>query len=61
MVPEQRVSRADRRGDLYPPKAQPERKTDAAVAPLMAVRSAMAADEGAARDLDAFLADPVFA
>ena len=54
-------SKADRRGDLYPAKARPERKTDAAVAMLMAIGPAMAEDEGAATDLDAFLAHPVFA
>ena len=43
------------------PATRPERKIVAAVALMMAVRRAMAADEGAARDLDAFLADPVFA
>ena len=55
------MDKAGRRGNLYPAKARPERKIDAAVALMMAVRRAMAADEGAARDLDAFLADPVFA
>ena len=54
------VGKADRRGNLYPAKARPERKIDAAVALVMAVGRAMAADEGAAMDLDAFLARPVF-
>ena len=54
------VGRADRRGNLYPAKARPERKIDAAVALMMAVGRAMAEDGGTV-DLDAFLADPVFA
>jgi phage terminase large subunit-like protein len=36
------VGKADRRGNLYPAKARPERKTDAAVALLMAIGRAMA-------------------
>jgi phage terminase large subunit-like protein len=54
------VGKADRRGNLYPAKARPERKTDAAVALMMAVGRAMAEGDGRA-DLDAFLSHPVFA
>ena len=54
------VGKADRRGNLYPAKSRPERKIDAAAALVMAVGRAMAADEGAAMDLNAFLARPVF-
>ena len=55
------VGKADRRGNLYPAKARPERKTDAAVALMMAVGRAMAEDGGGTVDLDAFLDRPVFA
>ena len=54
------VGKADRRGDMYPAKARPERKTDAVVALLMAIGRAMAEGEGTT-DLDALLAAPVFA
>ncbi len=55
------VGKADRRGNLYPTKAQPERKIDAAVALNVAIGRAMAEGDGGTVDLDAFLADPVFA
>ena len=55
------VGMADRRGNLYPAKARPERKIDAAVALVMAIGRAMAEGDGGTVDLDAFLADPVFA
>ena len=40
------VGRPDRRGNLYPAKQRPEQKIDAAVALMMAVGRAMAADGG---------------
>ena len=56
------VGRADRRGDLFPAKARPERKVDAAVALMTAVGCAMAEGGGGGTvDLDAFLDRPVFA
>ena len=55
------VGKADRRGNLYPAQARPERKIDPAVALLMAVGRAMAEGDGGTVDLDAFLADPAFA
>jgi hypothetical protein len=51
------VGRPDRRGDLYPAKQRPERKTDAAVALMMAVGRAMTEDPGEG-DLEDFLAIP---
>jgi phage terminase large subunit-like protein len=54
------VRKPDRRGNLYPAKQRPEQKIDAAVALMMAIGRAMAEGDGTA-DLDAFLADPVFA
>lgn len=54
------VGKARRRGNLFPATQRPERKTDAAVALTMAVGRAMAEGDGAA-NLDAFLADPIFA
>ena len=38
------VGRPDRRRNLYPAKRRPERKIDAAVAPMMAVVRAMEED-----------------
>jgi phage terminase large subunit-like protein len=55
------VGRPDRRGNLHPAKQRPEQKIDAAVASMMAVGRAMAEGDGGTVDLDAFLADPVFA
>ena len=55
------VGKADRRGDPYPAKARPERRTDPAVALLTAIGRAVAKDGSGAADPDAFLADPVFA
>jgi len=43
---------------LYPTKPRPEQKTDAAVALLMALGRAMAADD-AGPDFSGFLADPI--
>ena len=40
------VGRPDRRGNLYPAKQRPEQRIDAAVALMMAVGRAMAADGG---------------
>jgi hypothetical protein len=54
------VGQEDRRGNRFLAEIR-ENRTDAAVAIMMAIGRAMAADEGAAMDLDAFLADPVFA
>jgi hypothetical protein len=48
----------DRRGNLYPTKQRPEQKIDAAVALMMAVGRAMAADDGQP-DILAFLRNPV--
>ncbi len=50
---------ADRRGNLYPTKQRPEQKIDAAVALMMAVGRAMAADNGQA-DILEFLRNPIF-
>lgn len=55
------AGKPDWRGNLYPAKQRPEQKIDAAVALMMAVGHAMAEDAGGTADLDAFLADPVFA
>ncbi len=54
------VGRRDRRGNLYPAKARPERKTDAAVALMLAVGRAMAEDASEGDFMD-FLRDPVIA
>jgi len=54
------VGKADRRGNLYPTKARPETKIDAAVALMMAVGRAMSRDESAGDLLD-FLRNPVIA
>ena len=54
-------SRADRRCNLYPAEQRPGQKIDAAVALMMAVGRAMAEGDAGTVDLDAFLADPVFA
>ena len=48
------------RGTLYPAKQRPEQKIDAAVALMMAVGRAMAADAGQPNIGD-FLRDPFFA
>jgi phage terminase large subunit-like protein len=53
------VGKADRRGNLYPTKARPDRKIDAAVALMMAIDRAMVEDEQA-KGLERFLANPVF-
>jgi phage terminase large subunit-like protein len=53
------VCRPDRRGNLYPTKQRPEQKIDAAVALMMAVGRAMAADDGQA-DIMEFLRNPIF-
>ncbi len=55
------VGKVDRRGNLFPAKAPPERKIAPAVAPMMAIGRAMAEGDGRMVDLDAFLAHPVFA
>jgi phage terminase large subunit-like protein len=47
------------RGNLYPAEQWPEQKIDAAVALMMAVGRAKAADDGQA-DLMKFLRNPVF-
>ena len=60
MVRGQLVGRPDRCGNLYPAKQRPEQKIDAAVALMMAVGRAMAAD-GGQPDISAFLTDPLFA
>ena len=49
------AGKADRRGNLYPAKRRLERKTDAAVALLMAVGRAMAENEGGTVDLEVLL------
>ena len=54
------VGRPGRRGNLYPAKQRPERKTDVAVAPMMAVGRAMAEDASEG-DLMDFLRNPVIA
>ena len=53
------VGEPSRRGNLYPTKQRPEQKIDAAVALMMAVGRAMAADDGQA-DLMEFLRNPIF-
>jgi phage terminase large subunit-like protein len=53
------VGKADRRGNLYPTKQRPEQKIDAAVALMMAVGRAMAAD-GGQPDIMEFLRNPIF-
>ncbi len=55
------VGKVDRRGNLFPAKAPPERKIAPAVAPMMAIGRAMAEGDGGMVDLDAFLAHPVAA
>ena len=55
-----RWGKAGRRGNLYPAKPRPERKIDAAVALMMAVGRAMAAD-GGQPDIGDFLRAPLFA
>ena len=59
--PADAVGKADPRGNLYPAKARPERKIDAAVALMMAIGRALAEGDGNTVDLDAFLSHPVFA
>jgi phage terminase large subunit-like protein len=54
------IGRPDRRGNLYPAKQRPEQKIDAAVALMIAVGWAMAADASEG-DLGDFLRDPVIA
>ena len=55
------VGRPDRRGSLYPAKQRPERKIDAAVAPMMAAGRAQASEADLQPDITAFLTDPLFA
>jgi hypothetical protein len=50
---------ADWRGNLYPTKQRPEQKIDAAVALMMAVGRAIAADDGQP-DILEFLRNPIF-
>ena len=54
------VGRPDRRGNLYPAKQRPEQKIDAAVALMMEVGRAMAAD-GGQPDISDFFRAPLFA
>ena len=54
------VGRPDRRGNLYPAKQRPEQKIDAAVALMMAVGRAMAADDGQP-GIGEFFRAPLFA
>ncbi len=54
------VGKPDRRGNLYPAKQRPERKIDAAVSLMMAIRRAMAEDASEG-DLEDFLRNPVIA
>jgi phage terminase large subunit-like protein len=53
------VGKPDRRGNLYPAKQRPEQKIEAAVALMMAVARAMAADDGQT-DILEFLRNPIF-
>ena len=53
------VGHLDARGNVYPRKARPEQKIDAAVALIMALGRAISG-EGSNIDMDAFLADPLF-
>ena len=53
------VGHLDARGNVYPRKARPEQKIDAAVALIMALGRTISG-EGSSVDMDAFLADPVF-
>jgi phage terminase large subunit-like protein len=48
----------DARGNVYPRKARPEQKIDAAVALIMALGSAMAAEPDVS--IGEFLRNPVF-
>ena len=54
------IGRPDRRGNLHPAEQRPERKIDAAVAPMMAIGRAMAEDDREG-DLEDFLRNPVIA
>jgi len=54
------VGHADRSGNLFPAKQQPEQKIDAAVALMMAVGHVKAADESQP-DIGDFLRAPLFA
>jgi phage terminase large subunit-like protein len=54
------VGTEDRRGNLFPTKQRGENKIDAAVALLMAIGRAQAADDGAP-DITGFLREPLFA
>lgn len=51
--------RTDRRRDLYPTKARPDQKIDAAVALMMAIGCAMVEDQNAG--LDGSLSNPLIA
>ena len=53
------VGHLDARGNVYPRKARPEQKIDAAVALIMALGRAISGGGGSV-DMDAFLADPLF-
>ena len=53
------VGQLDARGNVYPRKARPEQKIDAAVALIMALGCAISGG-GSSVDMDAFLADPLF-
>jgi phage terminase large subunit-like protein len=53
------ISKADRRGNLYPTKSRPDQKIDAAVALMMAIGRAMVEDEQA-KGLEGFLTNPIF-
>ena len=55
------VGKPDRRGNLHPAKQRPEQKIDAAVALMMALGRAQAAQaEGAFDDGPSFSTDPLF-
>jgi phage terminase large subunit-like protein len=51
------VTKADRRGNLYPTKQRPDQKIDAAVAVMMALGRAMTEDTNGG--IDEFLSNPL--
>ncbi|MDJ0391067.1 terminase large subunit [Roseomonas sp. E05] len=53
------VGHYDARGNVYPRKARPEQKIDAAMALIMALGRAMS-DAGSAAELEGFLGEPLF-
>ena len=55
------VGKVDRRGNLFPAKARPERKIAPAVAPMMAIGRAQASEADMQPDISVFLTDPLFA